>query len=297
MQIHRQRVDGPDGSYRLRYTAWGKSGAAPAVVCVHGLTRNSRDFDALAKALGADTRVICPDMVGRGGSDPWHPEHYGTPTYADHVIQLIDRLGLGQVDWVGTSMGGLVGMAVAAAHPNRIRRLVLNDIGPLIPKAAIGRIRQYLGLNLSFASLTEIEAHLRIIHVTFGPLTDAQWQHLAEHSGLVSDDGTWRMHYDPRIRVRFAQMPDEDVDLWSTWDQIRCPVLLLRGSGERYCDGRDRGRDDPARSGRRGGGVRGDRPCAGADGGGPDRGRPQLAAGRIGRSSARASGRCRRRHR
>lgn len=231
MQIHRQRVDGPDGSYRLSYTAWGKPGAAPAVVCVHGLTRNSRDFDALAKALSADTRVICPDMVGRGGSDPLgDPEQYDIPTCADHTIQLIDRQGLGQVDWVGTSMGGLVGMAVAAAHPDRIRRLVLNDIGPLVPKAAIGRIRQYLGLNLSFASLREIEAHLRIIHVTFGPLTDVQWWHLTEHSSVACDDGTWRLHYDPRIRERFMQMPDEDADMWPSWDQIRCPVLALRGT-------------------------------------------------------------------
>jgi pimeloyl-ACP methyl ester carboxylesterase len=201
------------------------------VLCVHGLTRNARDFDALAGALSADRRVICPNMVGRDGSDLLDdPAQYDIPTYVDHTIQLIDRLGLGQVDWVGTSMGGLVGMAVAAADPDRIRRLVLNDMGPVIPKAAINRIRQYLGLDLTFANLTEVEAHLRIIHVTFGPLTDAQWQHLAEHSCFVSDDGTWRMHYDPRIRVPFTQMADEDVDLWSTWDRIRCPVLLLRGA-------------------------------------------------------------------
>ena len=231
MQIHRQRVDGTDRSYRLSYADWGTPGEAPAVVCVHGLTRNSRDFDTLAEALSADGRVICPDMAGRGGSDPLaDPGQYDIPAYADHMIQLIDRLGLGQVDWVGTSMGGLIGMAVAAADPGKIRRLVLNDIGPLIPEAAIERIRQYLGLDLSFVSLVQLEAHLRVIHATFGPLSDAQWRHMTEHSGLACDGGTWRLHYDPRIREGFMRLPDGDVEYWSTWDQIRCPVLVLRGT-------------------------------------------------------------------
>jgi pimeloyl-ACP methyl ester carboxylesterase len=231
MQIHRQRVDGTDRSYRLSYADWDGPDIAPAVVCVHGLTRNARDFDALAATLSADARVICPDMVGRGGSDALaDPAQYDIPAYADHTIQLIDRLGLGQVDWVGTSMGGLIGMAVAAADPGRIRRLVLNDIGPLIPGAAIGRIKRYLGLDLTFVSLFELEAHLRIIHATFGPLTDAQWRQMTEHSGLARADGTWRLHYDPRIREGFLRLPDGDVEYWETWDRIGCPVLVLRGT-------------------------------------------------------------------
>jgi pimeloyl-ACP methyl ester carboxylesterase len=231
MKIHRKAVEGSDGTYRLSYADWGSAGTVPAVVCVHGLTRSGRDFDDLAKALAVDTRVICPDMVGRGGSEHLaDPDQYDVPTYADHTVQLIDRLGLGQVDWVGTSMGGLVGMTVASNHPDRIRRLVLNDIGPQIPMEAIERIRQYLRLDLKFASLVELEAHLRVIHASFGPLTDAQWRHLTEHSALALDDGSWGLHYDRRIGQRFERMTAQDLDMWSTWDRIRCPVLALRGT-------------------------------------------------------------------
>lgn len=231
MQIRRVRVDGPDGSYHLSFTDWGMPNAARTVVCVHGLTRNGRDFDVLAKALSADARVICPDMVGRGRSDHLaDPEQYHVPTYASHVIQLIEQQGLGQVDWVGTSMGGLIGMSVAADDPGRIRRLVLNDVGPFVPKVALKRIKQYLDLDdLPFAGVAEIEAHLRVIHASFGPLTDAEWQHLARHSALPCEDGTWRLNYDRRIGQGFKREPIEDADLWPVWDRIQCPVLVLRG--------------------------------------------------------------------
>ena len=161
------------------------------MVCVHGLTRNGRDFDHLAAVLSADARVICPDIVGRGRSDRLaDPEHYALPTYIAHMIQLIERLGLDQVDWVGTSMGGLIGMGVAVADAAKIRRLVLNDVGPFLPKAALERINTYLGLDLRFADLAALEAHLRAIHAGFGPLSDAEWRHLAEHSALARADGT-----------------------------------------------------------------------------------------------------------
>jgi pimeloyl-ACP methyl ester carboxylesterase len=168
MQIRRVRVDGPDGNYHLSFTDWGAPNAARTVVCVHGLTRNGRDFDFLAKSLSAEVRVICPDMVGRGRSDRLaDPAHYDVPTYAAHVIQLIDRLGLGQVDWIGSSMGGLVGMSVAAADARVVRRLVLNDIGPFVPKTALERIKRYLALDLPFASL----AGSRHIFASFMPVS------------------------------------------------------------------------------------------------------------------------------
>lgn len=230
MQIRRVRLEDQGGSLELSFTDRGPPDAAQTVVCVHGLTRNSRDFDQLAEALSADARVICPDMVGRGRSDRLaDPERYVLPTYAGHMTQLIDRLGLDQVDWVGTSMGGLIGMAVAAA--GRVRRLVLNDVGPFLPKAALARIGQYLGQDHRFADLAALEAHLRVIHAGFGPLTDAQWRHLAEHSALVREDGTVALSYDPRLALAFKREPVEDVDLWPVWDRVRCPVLLLRGAG------------------------------------------------------------------
>jgi pimeloyl-ACP methyl ester carboxylesterase len=126
-------------------------------------------------------------------------------------------------------MGGLIGMGVAASEASLVRRLVLNDIGPFIPKAALARINTYLGLDLRFASLDQLEAHLREINAGFGPLTDAEWRHLAEHSARRRDDGSFGLNYDQRLGEPMKKGPLEDVDLWPVWDQISCPVLLLRG--------------------------------------------------------------------
>ena len=231
MDVGRVDVDGPDRRYGMAYTAFGRADAARTIICVHGLTRNSRDFDVLAQALAGDARVICPDIVGRGRSD-WldDPEHYSLPTYVSHMSQLIAHLGVSRVDWIGTSMGGLIGMVVAAQEGSPVDRLVLNDVGPLVPKAALARIGVYLGLALIFPTLAELEAHLRQIHAPFGPLTDAQWAHLARHSARARPDGQVVLNYDPEIAVPFRTAMPEDVDLWSFWDQIRCPVQVLRGA-------------------------------------------------------------------
>ena len=230
MEIRRIHVEGPDRRYGLSYADWGRTGTARTVVCVHGLTRNGRDFDHLARVLAEERRVICPDIVGRGLSDPLtDPEHYALPTYVGHMVQLLSGLGLDEVDWVGTSMGGLIGMGVAAMEASPIRRLVLNDVGPFLPKVALERINTYLGLDLRFASLDALEAHLREIHAGFGPLTDAEWRHLAEYSAARREDGRFGLNYDQRLGQPMKTGPIEDVELWPVWDQIRCPVLVLRG--------------------------------------------------------------------
>jgi pimeloyl-ACP methyl ester carboxylesterase len=230
MEIRRIQIAGPDGDYGLSYADWGSPDAVRTIVCVHGLTRNGRDFDHLAMVLQDHARVICPDMVGRGLSDSLRdPEQYALPTYVAHMLQLLEQLELRQVDWVGTSMGGLIGMGVAASGAP-IRRLVLNDIGPFIPKAALERINTHLGLSLSFASLEALEAHLREVHAGFGPLSDAEWRHLAEHSASRREDGTFRLSYDQRLAEPMKRGPIADVDLWPVWDQIRCSVLVLRGA-------------------------------------------------------------------
>lgn len=224
-------VDGPDRQYRMACTAFGSPKASRTVICVHGLTRNGRDFDALAMALASDIRVICPDVVGRGRS-AWldDPEAYVVPTYAGHMLQLIQHLGASSVGWIGTSMGGLIGMAVAAMETSPIDRLVLNDVGPFIPKESLQRIGAYLGLDLVFDDLAGLEGHLREIHAPFGPLTDDQWTHLARFSARTRDDGKVVLAYDPKIAAPFKGTPPEDVDLWSVWDDICCPTLLLRGA-------------------------------------------------------------------
>lgn len=235
----------PSGFVRLAWLEWGPETASRTVVCVHGLTRNSRDFDPLAQAFAADDwRVVAVDVPGRGRSE-WlqRPQDYGYPTYTAALAALIGRLGVDAVDWVGTSMGGLIGMMLAAQASTPIRRLVLNDIGPFIPKAALERIAGYIGPRQGeglphFPDLAAVEAHLRRVHAPFGNLSDAQWRHLATHSAVPAPiagrggagvDG-YRLHYDPAIAQVFATGPVEDVSLWPVWDAIDRPVLVIRGA-------------------------------------------------------------------
>jgi pimeloyl-ACP methyl ester carboxylesterase len=196
---------------------------------VHGLTRNGRDFDFLARALAPQFRVVCPDVAGRGLSQ-WlaHKPDYGYPVYLADMAAVLARTGADQVDWVGTSMGGLIGMMLAAQPETPIRRLLLNDIGPFIPRAALERLAQYVGKAPSFAALAELEQYLRMVMAPFGALTDEQWHHLATHSSRRNDDGRFALSYDPAIANAFVG-PLEDVTLWPVWDAIRCTTLVVRG--------------------------------------------------------------------
>ena len=222
---------GSRGFHRLHYTEWGVPGDALPVICVHGLTRNGRDFDHLAQALADKAQVVCPDVVGRGLS-AWaaDPSTYGFPQYQADMAALIARLGADRVDWVGTSMGGLVGMMLAAQPGSPIRRLVMNDVGPFLPKAALERIGTYVGYSPGFASLAAAEAYFRDVHRPFGLLSDEQWQHLTRHS-VRPVEGGYAVAYDPHIGDAFRSAdPIEDVDLWAVWDAVACPVLVLRGA-------------------------------------------------------------------
>jgi pimeloyl-ACP methyl ester carboxylesterase len=220
------------GLHRLAYVEWGDPANPRVLVCVHGLTRCARDFDFLARALADRYRVVCPDMPGRGASG-WlkNPLEYTTPTYVNDAVTLVARLGVDAVDWVGTSMGGLIGMALAALEGNPIRRLVLNEAGPLVAAAALERIGAYLGKAPDFPSLEAAERYVRAISAPFGPHSDAQWRFLTEHVMRQQPDGTYRVHYDPAIAVPFdAAAPHQDVDLWPFWEQVRCPTLVIRGA-------------------------------------------------------------------
>lgn len=220
----------PHGFYRLAFTEWGAS-AGRTIVCVHGLTRNGRDFDPLAAALAPYGRVICPDMPGRGRSGLLaEAGDYAYPTYVAAAAALLARLGADEVDWVGTSMGGIIGMFLAAMPGSPIRRLVLNDIGAVIATDGLKRLGTYVGRDASFSDLDALERALRRIAATFGPLTDAQWRHLARHSAWTRPDGTLGWAYDGRIGDAFQGGEPRDVDLWATWDAITAPTLLVRGA-------------------------------------------------------------------
>jgi pimeloyl-ACP methyl ester carboxylesterase len=223
------------GFHRVSYTEWGDPQAAHVVICVHGLTRNARDFDTLAQALAPYCRVLCPDVVGRGQSD-WlaRKEDYAYPQYLADMTALIARASAGlppaaRIDWVGTSMGGLIGIALAAQPGHPIGRLVLNDVGPFVPKAALERLALYVGKAPRFPSFADAERYVRVVSASFGPLTDAQWRHLTEHNTRREDDGCWVMNYDPGIAHTLTQSPPEDISLWPLWDRIDCPTLVIRG--------------------------------------------------------------------
>lgn len=244
---------GTKGFHRMHYVDWGDPAAERVVICVHGLTRNCRDFDFLARALQSDFRVVCPDVVGRGKSDWLHAkEEYGNPQYCADMAALIARVTAApgprgwvgrlaravaskdgkprRIYWVGTSMGGLIGMLLASRLNSPIAKLLLNDVGTIVPKAALERIAAYVGKDPRFKTFAELEAYVRMISASFGPHTDEQWRHLTLHGAKQHEDGSWGMRYDPEIGAPFRTGPLADVDLRNFWDTIACPTLLLRGA-------------------------------------------------------------------
>jgi pimeloyl-ACP methyl ester carboxylesterase len=245
---------GNGGFHRIAYTDWGDLANPHVVLCVHGLARNSRDFDFLAAALADDCRVVCMDVAGRGDSE-WldNKSHYTFSTYQNDAAAMLARATApgktrwfskkpfkSKLDWVGTSMGGLLGMFLAAKRGSPIRRLVLNDVGALIPWSALFRMKGYITRGRCFKSVDEVEAYVRNVCAPFGPLTDAQWRHLAQHSARQNGDGGYALRYDPgigeglhgHIDAEFPIGPDllRGIDLWNVWSKIECPVLVLRGA-------------------------------------------------------------------
>lgn len=229
------------GLHRMAYWEWAGPGAdAPVLVCVHGLSRQGRDFDALARVMSARYRVICPDVVGRGRSD-WlrQPGGYQIPAYVSDMVALLARLDVEQVDWVGTSMGGLIGLGLASlrgreGQPGLVRRLVLNDVGPAIRFEALQRIGAYIGKTPRFDSLEEGAAYLRTISEGFGPHSDEAWMALSEPL-FREEGGEWRLRYDPAIGLPFAAITPEiaaagEAALWAAYDTLTCPTLLIRGA-------------------------------------------------------------------
>jgi len=223
------------GLHRMAYWEWGDPANRRVLVCVHGLSRQGRDFDTLAADLCTHYRVVCPDVVGRGHSD-WlaDPMGYSVPQYVADMVTLLARLDADTVDWVGTSMGGLIGLGVAALPQSPLRRLVLNDVGPVIEPASLQRIGSYLGAPARWATLDEAADALWAISQGFGPHTREQWLALTRPQLKADGDG-FRPHYDPAIAVPFRAITPEiaaagQAMLWQAWDSLKGPVLLLRGA-------------------------------------------------------------------
>ncbi len=239
----------PQGAHRMAYWQWGQPDSAHVVLCVHGLTRQGRDFDVLAKAIcqraydaGRPIRVVCPDVVGRGRSD-WlkDPALYQIPTYAADMLALLAQLNADTLDWIGTSMGGLIGMVVAgfpdAPAFARVRRLVLNDVGPVLEWQALQRIGQYLGKTGVFESEQQAADALWLIASSFGPHSPEQWLALTRPLLKPLGDGSGRLtlHYDPALAEPFKSITEEtaaqgEAMLWQAYDQISAHTLLVRGA-------------------------------------------------------------------
>lgn len=220
------------GLHRMAYLEWGERNNPRVLVCVHGLTRNARDFDELARDLGRDFRVICPDVVGRGRSDRLtNKSGYTLAQYVADMMVLLARLEVETVGWIGTSMGGLIGMQLAAQVDSPISRLVLNDVGPVITAVSLKRIAEYVGRAPVFPDFKAAERYIRYVGAQFGPLSDGQWRHMTETSVREREDGSYELIYDPAIGDAFRVTPLEtDVELWPLYDAIRCPTLALRGA-------------------------------------------------------------------
>ncbi len=228
----------PAGFHTMRYRQWGDRDNPRVLVCVHGLTRVGRDFDRLARAMMDRYRVVCPDVAGRGDSD-WlrNPAHYQYGQYAADMVTLIARLGAESVDWVGTSMGGLIGIVIAGQEGAPVGRLVLNDVGPRLEPEAIGRIASYVGQPLRFRDLEQATDYIATVSAPFGLRTRVEWREITESVLRIDPAGGESplvLHYDPAIGVPFKALTPEllvagEAVYWQLYDHIRCPTLLLRG--------------------------------------------------------------------
>jgi pimeloyl-ACP methyl ester carboxylesterase len=235
-KIHTVQCVSPAGLHSMAYKEWGDPHNPKVLVCVHGVTRVSDDFDHLAQALCQEYRVVCPDVVGRGRSGQLRdPHYYVVPQYVSDMVTLLARVNAETVHWFGTSMGGLIGMGLASMADTPIRKLVLNDIGPSLNFSALTRIGTYIGQDMRFDTFEQAEAYIREISATFGRHTEEEWHKFASDVLRQDEDGKWMRHYDLRLSIPFnAVMPEQaqqaDALLWAAYDAITCPTLLVRGA-------------------------------------------------------------------
>jgi pimeloyl-ACP methyl ester carboxylesterase len=234
-QIKMVQCLSPAGLHHMAYKEWGDPSNPKVLVCVHGVTRVSDDFDALAAAMSDRYRVVCPDVVGRGRSS-WlkDPTYYVVPQYVSDMVTLVARLDVPQVDWFGTSMGALIGMGLAALPDSPVSKMLMNDVGPTLSVEALSRIADYIGQDLRFDTWEQGRDYIRMISAPFGPHSDTQWDKLARDVLKQDAEGHWRRHYDLALALPFKTLTAENAKLgeaalWAAYDAIRCPVLVVRG--------------------------------------------------------------------
>lgn len=238
MQARRKSVQciSPTGLHTMSYKEWGDPLNPKVLVCVHGVTRVAEDFDSLALALCQEYRVVCPDVVGRGYSGRLrNPMHYQIPQYVSDMVNLLARLDAETVHWFGTSMGGLIGMSLASLPDNPIKKMIINDVGPVLNPDALARIGDYIGQDVRFDSFEEAQAYIKAISISFGPHSEAQWEKLARDVLRQNEQGQWVRHYDLSLAQPIKASTPElaaiaQTMLWAAYDAIQCPTLLIRGA-------------------------------------------------------------------
>lgn len=224
--------------HSLSYIEWGNPNNPNVIFCVHGLARNANDFDHIAKHLSKDYRVIALDLPGRGHSE-WleNKKHYNYHTYIKDVLLLLKNLSITSVYWIGSSMGGIMGMAMATYYPKYIKTLILNDVGPELPKKTIARIEKYVDLDPSFENEEEASLHIKRIYKNFGITSEKDWRHITQNSIRLCPDNKYRLSYDPAIitgtsakKTSSWRDSKDFVNLWYLWEKITCPILLIHGT-------------------------------------------------------------------
>ena len=220
----------PQGFHKIAYVEWGEGGNSEVLLCVHGLTRNSRDFDYLAKTLRQDYRVVCPDLLGRGKSDYVENAYlYNFPQYMNDMVDLLARIGTPEVHWLGTSLGGIIGMMLAAQPKSPIKSLILNDVGMVVPSIALHRIGTYARNDPTFPTLEEAKAYFQTVLSSFGIHDPEHWDHLLKYGTWQMKDGRYRLAYDSAIGQGFVKEAIQTLHLETYWKAIKCPILVLRG--------------------------------------------------------------------
>lgn len=218
------------GLHQLAYTDWGDLNNPNVLICSHGLTRNKHDFDVLAEKLSAKRRVICFDLPGRGESS-WlnNKMAYDYTQYVVDALMVIARANIDKVDWLGTSMGGLLGMALSSLPDSPINKLIINDVGPYLPKAALQRIAEYVGQQPAFDTTEELGRYIRTVYAGFGDLSEQQWDMMLTYGQRQLDNGQFTLNYDPEISNVFLNKSLEDINLWPVWEAIKQPTLVIKG--------------------------------------------------------------------
>lgn len=220
----------PQGFHKLAYVEWGEKENPNVLVCIHGLTRNSRDFDYLARDLQKTYRIICPDLVGRGKSDyVGNPLLYNFPQYMSDMVALLARTGVKSIHWLGTSLGGVIGMMLAAQPFSPIKSLILNDVGMIVPSLALQRIGTYARNDHGFSSFEDAKSYFQTILSPMGVLDSEKWTHITKYSTLASATESLRLAYDPAIGESFINQPTPTLHLETYWQSIQCPILVLQG--------------------------------------------------------------------